>query len=586
MFHLVSRNESPLPCEFRKTRGLCFTLFHFSRFLECMSPYGGEEYITRSRNGGPTAPAAPSVHSNSSSIEPFPTLTDSQHKRLDRIINALDRDATSWAEFKQKKEELEGGIHSEEDEDENDIFPISLKLVFQQGVTWKDKWKGVQQNQDQTERRNNETTVGLSHSRKKSGRESDGLDVLRARMDRVKLYDSDVTPKGTPSSPTQHRDSMPPAPRPRSTPAALHSQPSTSSRRPPATMNSTRSFLVRKTEPGYSSSDDYAGVPSLQDLALARRRRRESEAAESAPPLHSTPARPVREVSSIQAEQIPISAVFRDPLPPSHPPAHSTPPPKSKHPLLEKRLAELGLGTPSPTAPPTQTPTPISFEAPRQSYPSRLRPSDTPTTPHLTHLDISSLDAEADRFRRLHLISSHFDAWRTLTSFQLSRTQAVDHARDTWVARCAVQDWAGKTAKIALLKEREKEWISTREQRERRMEKGAKGKVWMKWTEVFLKRQETRREEEQKERKEMREAELRKAKGEVARRRNEGLARRAIEVCLCFTLTSTSSTDRSDFAALETRYASFARLSIPTPLLASRTLTTMEASSRAQAISC
>lgn len=511
-----------------------------------MSPHGGDGYITRSRNG----PAAPSVHSNShtstsSSIDPFPTLTTSQHRRLDRIINALDRDATSWAEFKQKKEELEG-VNSEEDEEDNDIFPISLKLVFQQGVTWKDKWAGVQQKHDQTERRQSQITVGVSHSRRKSGRESDGLDVLRARMDRVKLYDSDITPRRDTSSPTQPRTSIPPT-RPRSTPAALHSQPSSSSHRPPAS-NSTRSFLVHRTEPGHSSSDDYAGVPSLQDLALARRRRRESETRESAPPLQSTPARPAREIRGGQTEQRPVSPIFQDILPPpSQPPAQSTPPPRSKHPLLEKRLAELGLATPGSTGPTTQTPTPISSEPPRQSSPSRLRPSATTIVPQPQPRDLSSLEAEADRFRQLRLTSSHFDAWRNLTSFQMSRTQAVDHARETWVARCAIQDWAGKAARMALLKEREEEWIRTKEEKGRKMEKGVKAHAWMRWTATFLKRQDAKRQEEIRERKEVREGELRTAKGEVVRRRNEGLARRAIEVRPYITPVFASYADGSEF---------------------------------------
>ncbi|GAA6014925.1 hypothetical protein JCM11491_002358, partial [Sporobolomyces phaffii] len=80
------------------------------------------------------------VSLGSSSIEPFPALTDRQHARLDRIISALDDDATTWAEFKRQKDLLDS---DSDDDDDEDIFGLSLKLVFEDGVTWKDKWHHV-----------------------------------------------------------------------------------------------------------------------------------------------------------------------------------------------------------------------------------------------------------------------------------------------------------------------------------------------------------------------------------------------------------------------------------------------------------
>ncbi|GAA5880374.1 hypothetical protein JCM16303_003919 [Sporobolomyces ruberrimus] len=511
-----------------------------------MSPYDSHTTTSTVVRPTPRRTATTSVLStstSSSTIEPFPVLTRSQHSRLDRIISALDENAKTWAEFKDKKEELEGDTTADEldrtgqedDREDDDIFPISLKLVFQEGTTWKEKWRGVQSRR--------EGIVGPATNTSSS---RSGLDVLRAKMDRVSL----TSPEGARSSRTRRAPSAeprnplvqtpslapPPPPRPRSTPVTLSQRTPRQSTHPTPSTVKTRDFLVlkKKKEPGHSSSsDDYAGVPSLQDLALARRRRKEQEREEEGAQDSTTPPRTALQTQATAkpSRQDPIR-----PIPP--PPVQSTPPPPSKHPLLERRLAELGLAPTS--SPPFPQPT---FTISNPSSPA-LPFSPSPRKSHIAHpstssaSDIPALELRATRFRELHLVSTHFDAWRSIVRFQQDRSFSVDHARETWLVRCVFQDWLGVTRKLRGLRETEIEWNARESQRRERADKARKKGTWRRWREKFAVKMEERREAEVREQKEVREMELRNARSEVVKRRNEGLIRRSIKTWRLATLES------------------------------------------------
>ncbi|GAA6061953.1 hypothetical protein JCM10212_001995 [Sporobolomyces blumeae] len=431
-----------------------------------MSPHGAHKTPPRDLRRALTTPAAhptPTTPTSTSTSlrDRFPTLTPAQHARLDRIISALPADARTWAEFKGKQEELERGegparrtsrapVTEDNDDDDDDdeadddadIFQASLQLVFQDGATWKDKWRGVQARIAQA------TGEGPARRLSGTGRTGDRLGIVRARMDQVQLEDdgrpsSSRRPglQATPSSATRISP-----PRPHSTPVDLAASPmkgrrSNSTTRGP-THESTRSFLVRRPEPGYSSSDDYAGVPSLQDLVLARRRRRDQEQSEQ--PNQTTSPEEVRHDRTSKRRsttaQPPVHHCADDTSPGSAIiPIESTPARPSKHPLLERRLAELGLDSPiSRHLEDAELATPepaIRRTSTRRDETSHALTATSGRGSAPSIRNAQALEAEADRFRRLRLISTHYDAWQSLLSFQTSRARSVKHARDTWLVR-------------------------------------------------------------------------------------------------------------------------------------------------------
>ncbi|GAA5888206.1 hypothetical protein JCM5296_000229 [Sporobolomyces johnsonii] len=472
--------------------------------------------------------ATPSLASSSSSrIEPFPSLTPVQHAALSRIIGALPAPASTWAELRQTKREVEGETE-EEDQAGDETYPLFLKLVFQEGATWKDKWEGVQA---QLREREDGRAGRGGTGRPRAGGGGGGLELLRARMDQVTL--SGETPKRPPSAPATSA-ALPAPARPRSTPAASSRQP-----HPPST-NATREFLVRRTEAGHSSSDDFVGVPGLQALSLARRRKEREREERTAPLPVPTPASTARRE---KRNSLPLSLTSTPVQQPRHgppapaPPRQSTPSRSSRHPLLDRRLAELGIASPAvPTASPPRPTNPIRPPAPA-SRPSALRSASAqPTQPSQpSHpANPTSLDATALLFRRLRLLSTYFDAWRSLSHFQSQRTSELDARRSAWLARCSLRQWASRAAQERQLREREAEWARRAESRER----ATKGWAWTRWREGMRRKEDERRERQVRERREVREGELRWARGEAVRRRNVGVLKRALERWRLATLES------------------------------------------------
>lgn len=441
-------------------------------------PRRSNSFVALGGNNSLSTISGSSSTTTTTTLEPFPVLTHAQHVRLDEIIGALEPGAKSWAEFKRKKEEIESinPHHSEDDsegEEEEDIYPISLKLVFQPGITWKEKWNNVQHSQ-QTQQ--SSLPLPPPQARTATATRNGGLDRLREKMDRVSL-------------------SAPELPRSKSTP-------------PTHRTTQRRDFLVeRKSRHSAaftsSSEDEYVGVPSLQDLALARRRRiqqqQEEQRKEEQEEEKTPKSTPIGRLAPIQS------------TPPRRPSTSST-----KHPLLERRLAELGLNPPSSSPNPSPSLVPPSIPVPsRQSHPSNNNES---------HL--ASLESRAIEFNRLHLLSSHFDSWSSLFSFNLSRSRSVQVARDHWLLRCSLQDWVEFTKRLGLLREREREW------NERREKDGSLGRnVVRKWRERLRGKLEERRKEE-------RERELKEARNQVVSFRNERLLRQTLQVS--FSLSSFS----------------------------------------------
>ncbi|GAA5920612.1 hypothetical protein JCM1841_001474 [Sporobolomyces salmonicolor] len=496
-----------------------------------MASHGrGKPVIDRRHDSSLTIPSLAS--SSSSRIEPFPSLTPDQHAALSRIIAALPPSARTWAELRQTKREVEGETEDEEDPAGDDTYPLFLKLVFQEGVTWKEKWEGVHA---QLREREGGRTEGGGTGRPRAGGGGGGLELLKARMDQVTL--SSTTTRRPPSSPANGA-ALPPPARPRSTPAAASSRQS----HPPST-NTTREFLVRRTEAGHSSSDDFVGVPGLQALSLARRRKEREREERTAPLLVPTPTSTAR---TEKRNSLPTPFTTTPVQQPRYgtstpaPPWQSTPSRSSRHPLLDRRLAELGFASPAVPATPLSLPSnPIqqpdspapashrSFLRPAPSQPSQLSqpsPLQNPT----------SRDATALLFRRLRLLSTHFDAWRSLFHFESQRTSELDARRSAWLARCSLRQWASRAAQVRQLREREAAWARTEESRGR----AVKGWAWRRWREGMMRKEDERKERQARERREVREGELRWARTEAVRRRNVGVLKRALERWRLATLES------------------------------------------------
>ncbi|GAA5925340.1 Sfi1p [Sporobolomyces koalae] len=455
-----------------------------------------------------------STSTSASTIEPFPTLTRSQHARLDRIINALPSDASTWADFKRRKEQLEGETSTEDDDDDNDndeqgrdddIYAISLKLVLQPGVTWQDKWRRVHQPASSP------VVPVPTPSRTPRLVKSE---VLQARIAQVKPYESEPEPSHV--NPPSTRPVT--ASRRRSIPVVLGPEtPSKATQRSARPHTPVRDLLVRKTEPGHSSSDDYAGVPSLQDLALARRRNRDRELQRQHTGLSEPESRPQVTTS----DPAPTRDRF---LPSQSVPFQSTPPRPSKHPLLERRLAELGIPAPaSPSLAPT-LPVPLT-RASLDRAPSRAS-------------TLERLEAQADRFNRARLESTHFDAWRTLTRFEQSRFESVVDARTTWLKRCALRDWISASSRSRERSRREEWWHEQNAARESRRDQVRTIGAWRMWRDRFQVKINKKRQEEEDLRKQQRELDLKAAKNQTVHMRDKRLLRQALESWRLKTLES------------------------------------------------
>lgn len=465
-----------------------------------------------------TLDAHTAASTSSSSLSAFPPLTLEQRRHIERTLAHLSPHASTWADLIHAQQRLraqEGDHRGPDEEDDDGLYELWLKLVWQQGVTWHDKWNSVQHATHSGDGGHLPPPVSdptLPRRRNHHRRPSDNLDLLRRKLDRVTL---------DPAAAAR------PAERPKSTPP--------------------RPLLVQRSaaagEAGYSSSDDqFAGVPtprprrlSLLDARLDARRRAggatttdddgrgglpppprartaltRSPRQRAAParvsddalfdvslsaPLHSTPA-PLRRRSTSTPRAVP--------LPTSPPPPAPLSP--SRHPLLHARLSALGT---SPRLPP---------------------PAADPPAPGPAPAPNPALDSLALSFSRLRLLLPTFAHWSALTSFHTQRHHALAARRAAWLARCALRTWRARVDRVRALEARgeraAREW--EREREGRRAERVRREAV-RRWRERVGERERARWEERRRVERGERERRLRDARdalGGVVRR---GRARRAVE---------------------------------------------------------
>ncbi|BGP48318.1 hypothetical protein JCM10450v2_004190 [Rhodotorula kratochvilovae] len=117
--------------------------------------------------------------SSSSHLSSFPPLSRSQRGRIERTLAQLPHDASTWADLTQAQARLPEADRDGADEDDG-MYELWLKLVWQRGVTWHDKWAAVQRQAAGEQARD---PPRRHHSR----RPSDNLDLLRQKLDRVAL---------------------------------------------------------------------------------------------------------------------------------------------------------------------------------------------------------------------------------------------------------------------------------------------------------------------------------------------------------------------------------------------------------------
>lgn len=188
--------------------------------------------------------------SASSLSEPFPLISAQQYASLECVVNSLPPGASSWAAF----EDVFDSLNVDQDE----LYPLCLKLTFERGLDWKDKWNNAKASLQERGARFDQVEgpaeghAGSRHARRRS---VGGLDVLKARLDQVTEIGIPIRQASPPlnRTPRVHRPE-----RPRSTPpgSLAHGR-----ARPAASAQPRREFLVSGGQ-GYSSSDDYVGVPS------------------------------------------------------------------------------------------------------------------------------------------------------------------------------------------------------------------------------------------------------------------------------------------------------------------------------------
>ncbi|GAA6051751.1 hypothetical protein JCM3770_002714 [Rhodotorula araucariae] len=344
--------------------------------------------------------------SSSSHLSSFPPLSRSQRARIERTLAHLPRDATTWADLTQAQGRLTEA--DREGDDSDGMYELWLKLVWQQGVTWHDKWAAVQ---PQTDGEHALDPPRRHHRR----RPSDNLDLLRQKLDRVAL------------DPLSGR----PAERSKSTPP--------------------RPLLVHRPTVagagGYSSSDDqFAGVPtprarrsSLLEARLAARRRPEDAATtdDDGRVLHSR-----TRASFVRTR--PSNGGPDDLLPSSTTtPHHSTPAPPRRQSVATPRPAPVAL-SPPPPAPLSPSRHPL-LHARLSALP--------PRSPPLRRAPASGIDLDglATSFSRLRLLLPSFSHWTASARFHAQREADLTHRRAAWLARCALRTWRARANGVRAL---------------------------------------------------------------------------------------------------------------------------------------
>ncbi|KAI5480778.1 hypothetical protein MNV49_007184 [Pseudohyphozyma bogoriensis] len=326
-----------------------------------------------------------------SSTLDFPSLTRTEYTTLDQVIALLPPSADKW--------EALATAYKQAGVDEDRYYQVFLKLSLVNGLSWTDKWSNVK-------RVLGERGVGFDVGGGESsgaGQHRKGFDILKSKVDNIPASSSrrrsnSAAPPATraredPSSST-HRLQAPT--RPKSSMAArAQSEPEEDEARVAAggrrAAGPRRDFLFQ----GYSSSDDYVGVPSTSNYTRLLDRRSRSQAN--------------------LTTQTPQAAQQQ----------HS----------FSRRL--------STTA--THRRTQSSTPAPTHQTTISTYPTDSPLTS--THL-ATTLETRAFAFRRFSLLSLAWYHWRRSLSTLKTRETNLDAARNVVMLKWGLDRWKGKMEDI------------------------------------------------------------------------------------------------------------------------------------------
>ncbi|KAM0753113.1 hypothetical protein T439DRAFT_378836 [Meredithblackwellia eburnea MCA 4105] len=327
-------------------------------------------------------------HSNTFTIstqqtDSFPLISSDQFAQLQRVINALPPGADSWETLKDTYSRL--GL------DDDILYSLFLKLSLKVGVDWKDKWEGAKVSLEERGAKfglSSDAGGGGAGSREAMGeikrdkgkigsarlpkdRRSEGLSVLKARLDEVKPVRRRAEERRTGDErPARPQTSWIPD-RASSTPGRM------TGRQPSPPRSTTREFLV-DTHHGASSSDDYVGVPHIRPEGHHHRNHRVSSPSRAHPK------------DSSQRNSTPLA-------------------PRLSHdltPRISRRSAVL----------------------PQSSIVNSRRPISTvsPSAPVNSYVIPTALEETADHFRRVSLLSRAFGRWRDLQAYIIDREARVE----------------------------------------------------------------------------------------------------------------------------------------------------------------
>lgn len=410
--------------------------------------------------------------SSTSSLDPFPPLSASQRSRIEHTLNRLPQGARTWADLTRAQAAAEGSGPDKPDVEDNDdegMYEVWLRLVWQDGVTWRDKWDNAKRQLDQG-------PGAAAPRRNHRRRPSDNLDLLRAKLDRVALENqtargargaqAPAAGRGQESAPAPSR----PPQRPHSTPPRpLLVRPSHDSSVHPDAFNHPR----KADDSSPSDDDDFVGVPTprrrrrstLPPRAEGRRRavttdeeghtprahvvRPRERRAPPRPAMTSTPVRGGTAVAA--ADPTPLLSARLSALPVPHDSDHLY----HSHRLHEHYHENFQSG--------------LEPDSDVRHDPNH-RPPASPTLSSSSMLISSALSqpealSRAIQFSRLRLLLPLFSHWSARTAAIRAREEDLVAKRGDWLRRCALEQWHGRRARIWEKKEEATRWCAGKTQR-------------------------------------------------------------------------------------------------------------------------
>ncbi len=375
--------------------------------------------------------------------EPFPIPNRHQFNTINKVINALPDGTDSWQPLDETCHSL--GV-------DESYLPLFLKLGLERGKDWNQKWDNAKHSL--ATRGFNvkaKVTVAAAEAESVDSRagvrvravRAGGFEVLKAKVEQLNKRDrnkhNQAFAQPRPSQPESNQVTQNASRSPRFPPTNAAAGPSLV---PP------REFLVEPRTDYHSSSDDYAGVPSRPTIHKLQPRHA---------PLTSTPRH-----SSTPLVDSAISARAAKPKP-ATPAQPLTSSPALNH-FINSRAPQL--------KPSTQT---AAFADPSNSSIQSVRLATV-------------LEARADDFRRLSLLSQGWYAWQATASQLHARQAHLDQARRAVLLRWAFLKWRARTAQLQELEQVGREV-------ERAREKDLTKRTVVRWVEAIDKKRRQEWEE-------------------------------------------------------------------------------------------